>query len=97
MKLTGNIGRRRKWKKSMTKRKLIDTDALLSGLYDENPKDVALYIANFPEAQPEIIKCKDCEHHGKEICYMLMLSCYYGAINTPDEGYCHRAERKTDE
>ena len=37
----------------MTKRKLIDADALLSGLYDEAPKDVALYIANFPEAQPE--------------------------------------------
>ena len=34
----------------MTKRKLIDADELLKGLYDENPKDVALYIANFPEA-----------------------------------------------
>lgn len=34
----------------MTKRKLIDANALLAGLYDENPKDVALYIANFPEA-----------------------------------------------
>ena len=30
--------------------KLIDADALLAGLYDEAPKDVALYIANFPEA-----------------------------------------------
>ena len=31
--------------------KLIDADALLAGLYDEAPKDVAMYIANFPEAQ----------------------------------------------
>lgn len=34
----------------MTKRKMIDADELLKGLYDERPKDVALYIANFPEA-----------------------------------------------
>ena len=35
----------------MAKRKLIDADELLKGLYDERPKDIALYIANFPEAQ----------------------------------------------
>ena len=46
-------------------------------------------------AQPEIIRCKDCEHHGKEICYMW--SSFYGTINTPDGGYCHKAERRTDE
>lgn len=77
----------------MTKRKLIDADELLKGLYDENPKDVALYIANFPEAQPEIIKCKDCKHWKYDH------TCREHSLVSPMSAneYCSRAERRTDE
>lgn len=45
--------------------------------------------------QPEIIRCKECMNHGKEICYFW--SHFYGTINTPDDGFCHKAERRTDD
>lgn len=32
--------------------RLIDADALLDGIYSDNPKDVMLYIARFPTAEP---------------------------------------------
>lgn len=32
--------------------RLIDADALLDGIYSDNPKDVMLYIANFPTVEP---------------------------------------------
>ena len=47
-----------------------------------------------PSAQPEIVRCKECMNHGKEICYFW--SRFYGTINTPDDGFCHKAERRTD-
>lgn len=47
-----------------------------------------------PFAQPEIVRCKECINHGKGICYFW--SHFYGTINTPDDGFCHKAERRTD-
>jgi len=51
-------------------------------------------IANCPSAQTEIVRCKECINHGKEICYFW--SHFYGTINTPDDGFCYKAERRTD-
>lgn len=41
--------------------RLIDADALLDGIYSDNPKDVMLYIAKFPTVEPEQrwIPCSD--------------------------------------
>ena len=55
----------------------------------------ALNMAVSALEQPEIIRCKECMNHGKEICYFW--SHFYGTINTPDDGFCHKAERKTDD
>lgn len=52
-------------------------------------------LSTLPSAQPEIIRCKECINHGKEICYFW--SHFYGTINTPDDGFCYKAERRTDE
>lgn len=50
---------------------------------------------SLPSAQPEIIHCRDCRHHGTAICRIWSR---YGTINTPGYGFCYRAERKeTDE
>lgn len=46
--------------------------------------------------QPEIVRCKNCKHNqlpstsGNAICEI-----YYGM--TDREGFCHMAERRTDE
>ena len=58
------------------------------------------YIESLPSAQPEIIRCKDCKY---------MTEHYYTDGNTPYwtcsewdsgtdyDGFCHYAERRTDE
>lgn len=51
-------------------------------------------LTQLPSAQPEIVRCKECMNHGKEICYFW--SRFYGTINTPDDGFCHKADRRTD-
>lgn len=56
--------------------------------------EVEIILDNVPSVQPEIIRCKECINHGKEICYFW--SHFYGTINTPDDGFCHKAERRTD-
>ena len=49
------------------------------------------YVETIPSAQPEIIHCRDCRHHGTAICRIWSR---YGTINTPGYGFCYRAERK---
>ena len=52
-------------------------------------------LRNDPEAEwVEVVRCKDCINHDKEICYFW--SRFYGTINTPDDGFCYKAERRTD-
>lgn len=48
---------------------------------------------NRPSAQPEIIRCKDCKLFGDEKCLM----CFDGYDWAEPDGYCHYAERRTDE
>ena len=53
-------------------------------------------IESLPSAQPEIVRCKDCKHNklpstsGNANCEI-----YYGMTN--QDGFCHMAERRTDE
>lgn len=73
--------------------KLIDADALLSGIYSDNPSDIMLYVASQPEA---IVRCKDCKYNansterGNALC-----NNFYGM--TDQYGFCHFGERKKNE
>ena len=52
-------------------------------------------IEKLPSAQPEIIRCKDCEHWKNEhLCESLSR---FGSFETKADFYCGYAERKTDE
>lgn len=44
--------------------------------------------------QPELVRCKDCKHHGEQygIGYCMKDGCY----GWYDEDYCSRAERKEE-
>ena len=59
-----------------------------------NREHVLRVLKDLPSAQPEIVRCEKCINHGKEICYFW--SRFYGTINTPDDGFCHKADRRTD-
>ena len=59
-------------------------------------------IKALPSAQPEIIRCKDCKWHKKEIGWNRIeyMVCDKSVINKPirnDDDFCSRAERRTDE
>lgn len=61
-------------------------------------RDVVRVIENMPSAQPELIRCKDCEYGeqdeiGRWFCNSL--GCQVG--NEDGSGYCADAERRTDE
>ena len=43
--------------------------------------------------ETEMGQCKNCKHHGKEICCEWSK---FGTINTPDDGYCYKWERRED-
>ena len=58
-------------------------------------------VMNQPSAQPEIIRCKDCEH-WRERKYLKTTKryvhfCRFNAIYTEADDYCSKAERRTDE
>ena len=67
----------------------------IGGFYNKIIQNDIDTLMQLPSAQPEIIHCKECMNHGKEICYFW--SRFYGTINTPDDGFCHKAERRTDD
>ena len=48
-----------------------------------------------PSAQPEIIRCKDCRWQKDQSGATAWLPCR--ALVTPEDFYCGRAERRTDE
>lgn len=50
-------------------------------------------ISDLPSAEPEIIRCRDCEHHSGSYCHYKYS---YGAY-VRDNHYCGWAERRTDE
>lgn len=67
---------------------------------------------NYPSAQPEIIRCKDCKHQVKEWrddkrlkdksywvygCKLISDVCGYWAGFGQDDGFCSEAERRTDD
>ncbi len=56
--------------------------------------DIRDAIEQLPSAQPEIIRCKDCEYFHKSFCEIWSK---FGTIQTREKGYCYMAERRTDE
>lgn len=53
-------------------------------------------LKNLPSAQPEIIRCKDCKFNSNTPeCGNALCDKFYGM--TDQMGYCHHAERRTDE
>ena len=70
---------------------LIDRQDLINGIYNDNPKDVLAYIAEFPSAQPEIIRCRDCVKQK----YCRTSSVW--AVAPSDDWFCADSERRTDE
>ena len=75
----------------MAKRKMIYLDDAIDEInkleYPSSLVDVKRIIVDLPSAQPEIIRCKDCFMHG--ICRFEQ---WLGL-----DGYCSKAERRTDE
>lgn len=72
--------------------------------------DQALDLINeLPFAQPELVRCKDCKNRGDDDCPMRFIEWVEydddGYIEhddiihdyTKDDGFCDRAERRTDE
>ena len=54
------------------------------------------YIEKLPSAEPQIIRCKDCKHHGydrRDLPYCSINDYGYG---WKDEDFCSYAERKGD-
>ena len=58
-----------------------------------HPANVAQELAKLPSAQPEVIRCKDCIRYHEPSCLMA----YDGKEWSEDNGFCHVAERRTDE
>ena len=58
--------------------------------------EVVKGLKQLPSAQPEIIRCKDCEHNrlpatsGNADCEI-----FYGMND--QNGFCHKADRRTDD
>lgn len=83
----------------------IDADQMISGIrnaLDKNKDTICnltyetfeMFIAML-EKEPtadveEVVRCKDCKHHGKFSCAMSDLKY---PKNTDDKGFCHRGER----
>lgn len=62
----------------------------------ESGKKVIAHLEQMPSAQPEIIRCKDCQHYvygeDEEQYY-----CRQTGIGTEEDFYCAYGERRTDE
>lgn len=56
----------------------------------EDGKTIEQIIDEQPDAQPEIIRCKDCKRYNGRVCGIVDF------YNTADD-FCSRAERRTDE
>ena len=52
-------------------------------------------IFNLPSAQPEIVRCKDCKHNRLPKSANASCEIFYGM--TYRDGFCHMAERRTNE
>ena len=75
----------------------IDIVAFECGKWTGLAKEISKQIKQLPSAQPEIIRCKDCEYGdqddiGRWFCNDL--GCQMG--NEDGSGYCANAERRTD-
>lgn len=79
---------------------LIDGYKFHAELYclgEESPADrepLGKVMTMLEDRGEDIIRCKDCVHYTKALCKVWSR---FGTIQTPHNGYCHMAERKTNE
>ena len=83
---------------------MIDRQAAIDALHmhlmyrmgtDSNKKRLDDWINSLPSAQPEIIRCKDCEHwKNGHLCEKLSR---FGSFETKADFYCGYPERRTDD
>ena len=72
----------------------------LDDAYEQGWFDLQECIENLPSAQPEIIRCKDCENYQTDWQPLSFDDGHYCAmVDTimPYDGFCHMGERRTDE
>jgi len=48
---------------------------------------------HLPSAQPKIIRCKDCEYYHPYYCEKWSK---FGTMQTAEDGYCYKAERREE-
>ena len=60
-------------------------------------RDVLTAIVNLPPAQPEIVRCKDCDHRDPEDKKCDCGHAILWQLPRQDDWYCADAERRTDE
>jgi len=58
--------------------------------YTKHGKEVKFVKAS---AQPEIIRCKDCEYYHPYYCEKWSK---FGTMQTAEDGYCYKAERRKE-
>lgn len=81
----------------MTNTEYIEREAVLKALTSAHKpwsafEDSYEVVQRSPAADvAEVVRCKDCKHHGKFSCAMSDLKY---PKNTDDKGFCHRGEKK---
>lgn len=76
--------------------RLIDADAFERAVMfsdDEDIQDVIYRLRDFPSAQLEIIRCKDCQHAQEDI---LANEWFCNGARVRPDHYCGYAEREQD-
>ena len=85
--------------------KIIDADKLIEKLSAnlDNPEEfpvislgtVMRMLANEEEAQPEVVRCKDCKHKGTKNCVANPFVIAY-RCEVKDDFYCALGKRRTE-
>lgn len=57
-------------------------------------EDITEFVKRMPSAEPEIIRCKDCMYYHPSYCEIWSK---FGTVQTAENDYCSKAERRTDE
>ena len=85
---------------TISRQAAIDALSMMQGIVAENGvrKGISMawqQIEDLPSAQPEIIRCKDCKHRNAENGFCEGRGLPMQLV--PDDGFCDKGERRTDE
>ena len=73
----------------------ISRQAAIDALGKEGLITAMVIVDRLPSAQPEIVRCKDCKHNRLPTSANASCEIFYGM--TYRDGFCHMAERRTNE